>query len=275
MRLRWPGAWPVRPRGLRMSIELVCPAGTPSALRSAVEAGAHAVYCGFRDETNARNFPGLNFSPQDCARACALRMSTARRCWWRQHLRARRSLRALGAGAGERGGGQGRRGDPGRHRGARLLRGEASEPAHPSFGASRRRDAGSHRLLRGDLRREAGGAAARALRGGNRGAEPGDRHRDRGVRLRRLVPDGGGPLRAFLLRDGALAQHLRRLLAARGGRLFRGPARHGGDARRLHHQPLPARAKPPAIRRFAKAASWPAARPPICSKTRPASTRRG
>lgn len=41
--------------------ELVCPAGTPSGLRTAVDAGAHAVYCGFRDETNARNFPGLNF----------------------------------------------------------------------------------------------------------------------------------------------------------------------------------------------------------------------
>ncbi len=48
-----------------MSIELVCPAGTPSALRAAVEAGAHSVYCGFRDETNARNFPGLNFSPDE------------------------------------------------------------------------------------------------------------------------------------------------------------------------------------------------------------------
>ena len=48
-----------------MSLELVCPAGTPSALRAAVEAGAHAVYCGFRDETNARNFPGLNFSPDE------------------------------------------------------------------------------------------------------------------------------------------------------------------------------------------------------------------
>ncbi|WP_036790954.1 ubiquinone anaerobic biosynthesis protein UbiU [Pleomorphomonas koreensis] len=48
-----------------MSIELVCPAGTPAALRAAVEAGAHAVYCGFRDETNARNFPGLNFSPDE------------------------------------------------------------------------------------------------------------------------------------------------------------------------------------------------------------------
>ena len=48
-----------------MSLELVCPAGTPSALRAAVEAGAHSVYCGFRDETNARNFPGLNFSPDE------------------------------------------------------------------------------------------------------------------------------------------------------------------------------------------------------------------
>lgn len=44
------------------SLELVCPAGTPAALHTAVDAGAHSVYCGFRDETNARNFPGLNFS---------------------------------------------------------------------------------------------------------------------------------------------------------------------------------------------------------------------
>lgn len=43
------------------SLEIVCPAGTPAALRTAVEAGADCVYCGFRDETNARNFPGLNF----------------------------------------------------------------------------------------------------------------------------------------------------------------------------------------------------------------------
>ncbi|MDE2181600.1 MAG: U32 family peptidase [Alphaproteobacteria bacterium] len=42
-------------------LELVCPAGTPAGLRTAVDAGAHSVYCGFRDETNARNFPGLNF----------------------------------------------------------------------------------------------------------------------------------------------------------------------------------------------------------------------
>jgi len=43
-------------------IELICPAGTPAALRAAVDAGADAVYAGFRDQTNARNFPGLNFS---------------------------------------------------------------------------------------------------------------------------------------------------------------------------------------------------------------------
>ena len=43
-------------------MELICPAGTPAAFRDAIEVGADAVYCGFRDETNARNFPGLNFS---------------------------------------------------------------------------------------------------------------------------------------------------------------------------------------------------------------------
>lgn len=48
-------------------MELVCPAGTPAALRAAIAAGAHAVYCGFADETNARNFPGLNFSREELA----------------------------------------------------------------------------------------------------------------------------------------------------------------------------------------------------------------
>jgi putative protease len=51
--------------------ELVCPAGTPAALRAAVDAGADAVYVGFRDETNARNFPGLNFSRRELAAARA------------------------------------------------------------------------------------------------------------------------------------------------------------------------------------------------------------
>ncbi|MHA1165672.1 MAG: ubiquinone anaerobic biosynthesis protein UbiU [Alphaproteobacteria bacterium] len=42
--------------------ELVCPAGTPAGLRTAVDAGADSVYCGFQGPTNARNFPGLNFT---------------------------------------------------------------------------------------------------------------------------------------------------------------------------------------------------------------------
>ncbi len=50
-------------------MELVCPAGTPAALRAAVDAGAHSVYCGFANETNARNFPGLNFSVPELAAA--------------------------------------------------------------------------------------------------------------------------------------------------------------------------------------------------------------
>jgi collagenase-like PrtC family protease len=49
-------------------LELVCPAGTPTALRAAADAGADSVYCGFNDETNARNFPGLNFSPTELGR---------------------------------------------------------------------------------------------------------------------------------------------------------------------------------------------------------------
>jgi O2-independent ubiquinone biosynthesis protein UbiU len=45
--------------------ELVCPAGTPAGLRTAVDAGADAVYCGLQNATNARNFPGLNFTPAE------------------------------------------------------------------------------------------------------------------------------------------------------------------------------------------------------------------
>jgi len=52
-------------------LELVCPAGTPAGLKTAVEAGAHSVYCGYRDETNARNFPGLNFDRGEMREAVA------------------------------------------------------------------------------------------------------------------------------------------------------------------------------------------------------------
>lgn len=46
-------------------MKLVCPAGSLPALTEAVNQGADAVYLGFRDQTNARAFPGLNFSDQD------------------------------------------------------------------------------------------------------------------------------------------------------------------------------------------------------------------
>jgi putative protease len=52
-------------------LELVCPAGTPAALRAAVDAGADAVYAGFRDATNARNFPGLNFGRKEMEQGLA------------------------------------------------------------------------------------------------------------------------------------------------------------------------------------------------------------
>lgn len=41
--------------------DLVCPAGSLPALKAAVDHGADAVYLGFRNDTNARNFAGLNF----------------------------------------------------------------------------------------------------------------------------------------------------------------------------------------------------------------------
>lgn len=43
-------------------MELLCPAGNLPALKTAFENGADAVYIGLKDETNARHFPGLNFT---------------------------------------------------------------------------------------------------------------------------------------------------------------------------------------------------------------------
>ena len=41
-------------------MQLVCPAGSLPALKAAVRQGADAIYVGFRDDTNARHFAGLN-----------------------------------------------------------------------------------------------------------------------------------------------------------------------------------------------------------------------
>ncbi len=48
-------------------MELVCPAGGLPALKAAVDHGADWVYAGLRDDTNARNFPGLNFDDASLA----------------------------------------------------------------------------------------------------------------------------------------------------------------------------------------------------------------
>jgi putative protease len=49
-------------------MELVCPAGNLPSLKAAVDNGADAVYFGFRDDTNARHFAGLNFGPAKIAK---------------------------------------------------------------------------------------------------------------------------------------------------------------------------------------------------------------
>ena len=41
--------------------ELICPAGSLPALKAAIDHGADTVYFGYKNETNARNFAGLNF----------------------------------------------------------------------------------------------------------------------------------------------------------------------------------------------------------------------
>lgn len=50
-------------------MELLCPAGHLASLKSALAAGADAVYLGLKDDTNARSFAGLNFTPAKLAEA--------------------------------------------------------------------------------------------------------------------------------------------------------------------------------------------------------------
>ena len=48
-------------------MQLVCPAGNLPSLKAAVDNGANAVYMGYRDDTNARHFAGLNFDDKRAA----------------------------------------------------------------------------------------------------------------------------------------------------------------------------------------------------------------
>ncbi len=52
-------------------MELVCPAGSLPALKAAVDNGADAVFIGFKDDTNARHFAGLNFNDKKAQKALA------------------------------------------------------------------------------------------------------------------------------------------------------------------------------------------------------------
>ncbi|WP_434356702.1 U32 family peptidase [Parasalinivibrio latis] len=50
-------------------MELLCPAGNLPALKTAIDNGADAVYIGFKDDTNARHFAGLNFNGKKLEKA--------------------------------------------------------------------------------------------------------------------------------------------------------------------------------------------------------------
>jgi putative protease len=62
---------PIRGASTIAGVELVCPAGGLPALKAAVDNGADWVYLGLRDDTNARNFPGLNFDDAALAEGLA------------------------------------------------------------------------------------------------------------------------------------------------------------------------------------------------------------
>lgn len=52
-------------------VEVLAPAGNLPSLKAAVDNGADAVYFGFRNATNARNFEGLNFNEAEAATGIA------------------------------------------------------------------------------------------------------------------------------------------------------------------------------------------------------------
>ena len=164
---------------------------------------------GFRDNTNARAFPGLNFDEARPPKACATPMPRAPRCCSRST-----PIRSPTTGsAGRRGRHAAELGmdavilaDPGLMRYAVK---NLSAPAAASVGA------GLGHQLRGDeflpraFRHPARRVAARAVAAA--GGKCGEAHRggDRAVRLRRPVRDGRGALPAVFVCHRRIAQHLR------------------------------------------------------------------
>lgn len=62
-----------------MGMELVCPAGSLTAVKVAIDAGADAIYVGLRDDTNARRFAGLNLDARELEQAVTLAHARRRR----------------------------------------------------------------------------------------------------------------------------------------------------------------------------------------------------
>ena len=225
--------------------ELVCPAGTPAALRTAVDAGADAVYCGLQNETNARNFPGLNFTVAEVEQSLAyaharkakllLAVNTfppaGKFAMWREAIDGAAKLGVDAVIVADMGVAD---------YAARTL----SEPAAASVGAGRRLLARGDPLLLRAIRRQARGAAAHADRRRDRRAAQPDPVRDRSLHLRQYRHDGGGPLQPQQLRDRRVHQHGRRLLAG-GRRALRRGCRAQSDhaARRIRDRLLRRRRK--------------------------------
>jgi hypothetical protein len=80
------------------SMELVCPAGNLPSLKAAVDNGANAVYTGFRDDTNARHFAGLNFTPKKLAEGIRYARRKGVRVFIALNTYPRRAASALAAG---------------------------------------------------------------------------------------------------------------------------------------------------------------------------------
>lgn len=62
-------------------MELLCPAGNLAALKVALNAGADAIYLGLKDDTNARSFAGLNFTPEQMTEARRLTAAAGKKLY--------------------------------------------------------------------------------------------------------------------------------------------------------------------------------------------------
>jgi putative protease len=62
-------------------MELVCPAGNLPSLKAAIDNGADAVYAGFKDDTNARHFAGLNFTGRTFEKAVRYAQDNGRKVY--------------------------------------------------------------------------------------------------------------------------------------------------------------------------------------------------